>query len=118
MATGFCLVATIFLLGALSIAGYVPELFPTAIRLRGVGLCSTAGRLANVGIPFLIAALYLRAGHGAVLGLISAGLLVQGLVVAFMGIETKGLALEAASGAVPEPEPPHGLKLGAAGQPD
>ena len=95
MATGFCLVATIFILGALSIAGYVPELFPTEIRLRGVGLCSTSGRLANVGIPFLIALLYKQGGVTAVLGLISAGLLLQGLVVAFMGIETKGLALEA-----------------------
>jgi putative MFS transporter len=94
MGTGFCLVATIFILGALSIAGYVPELFPTEIRLRGVGLCSTTGRLANVGIPFLIALLYTQGGVTAVLALISAGLLVQGLVVAFMGVETKGLALE------------------------
>lgn len=94
MGSGFCLVATIFILGALSIAGYVPELFPTEIRMRGVGLCSTTGRLANVGIPFLIAFLYNKAGVSAVLELISAGLLVQGLVVAFMGIETKGLALE------------------------
>ena len=97
MGTGFCLVATIFILGALSIAGYVPELFPTAIRMRGVGLCSTTGRLANVGIPFLIAYLYTQGGVTAVLGLISAGLLLQGLVVAFMGVETKGLALEAVS---------------------
>ena len=95
MGTGFCLVATIFILGALSIAGYVPELFPTEIRLRGVGLCSTTGRLANVGIPFLIAFLYTQGGVAAVLGLISAGLLLQGLVVAFMGLETKGLSLEA-----------------------
>jgi putative MFS transporter len=94
MGTGFCLVATIFILGALSIAGYVPELFPTEIRMRGVGLCSTTGRLANVGIPFLIALLYTRGGVTAVLALISAGLLVQGVVVAFMGVETKGLALE------------------------
>jgi putative MFS transporter len=95
MGTGFCLVATIFILGALSIAGYVPELFPTEIRMRGVGLCSTTGRLANVGIPFLIAFLYNSAGVTGVLELISAGLLVQGLVVAFIGVETNGLALEA-----------------------
>jgi putative MFS transporter len=94
MAMGFCLVATIFILGALSIAGYVPELFPTEIRMRGVGLCSTTGRLANVGIPFLIALLWTQGGITAVLGLISAGLLVQGLVVLFIGIETKGVSLE------------------------
>ncbi len=98
MGIGFCLVATIFILGALSIAGYVPELFPTEIRLRGVGLCSTTGRLANIGIPFLIALLYTHGGMTAVLALISAGLLVQGLVVAAIGVETKGLALEDVSG--------------------
>ena len=114
MGTGFCLVATIFILGALSIAGYVPELFPTAIRMRGVGLCSTTGRLANVGIPFLIAYLYTQGGVTAVLGLISAGLLVQGLVVAFVGVETKGLALEAVS---PELEPAIGLNEAVRTQP-
>lgn len=94
MAMGFCLVATIFILGSLSIAGYVPELFPTEIRMRGVGLCSTTGRLANVGIPFLIAFLWTQGGVTAVPGLISAGLLVQGLVVAFIGVETTGVPLE------------------------
>jgi MFS transporter, putative metabolite:H+ symporter len=94
MATGFCLVACIFILGALSIACYVPELFPTEIRLRGVGLCSTTGRLANVGIPFLIAFLYTRGGVTGVLALISAGLLVQAIVVWIFGAETRGLALE------------------------
>ena len=94
MGTGFCLVATIFVLGALSIAGYVPELFPTEIRLRGVGLCSTTGRLANVGIPFLTAFLYTQAGVTGVLALICGGLFIQGVVVAVFGVETKGLALE------------------------
>jgi MFS transporter, putative metabolite:H+ symporter len=94
MTTGFCLVACIFILGALSIACYVPELFPTEIRLRGVGLCSTTGRLANVGIPFLIAFLYSQAGVTGVLALISAGLLVQAIVVWIFGAETRGLALE------------------------
>lgn len=94
MATGFSLVACIFILGALSIACYVPELFPTEIRMRGVGLCSTTGRLANVGIPFLIAYLYVQFGVTGVLGLISAGLLVQAIVVAVFGAETRGMALE------------------------
>lgn len=104
MALGFCLIACVFVLGALSIGGYVPELFPTEVRLRGVGLCSTTGRLANVAIPFLIAFLYGQGGVAAVLGLISAGLLVQAVVVAVLGIETRGLALEAVAGA-PAPAP-------------
>lgn len=99
MGLGFCLVACIFVLGALSIGGYVPELFPTEVRMRGVGLCSTTGRLANVAIPFLIAFLYGYGGVTAVLGLISAGLLVQAVVVAVLGIETRGMALEAVADA-------------------
>lgn len=62
-----------------------------------MGLCSTAGRLANIGIPFLIAFLYMQGGITAVLGLISAGLFVQGVVVFVLGVETKGMALEAVS---------------------
>ena len=103
MGLGFCLVTSIFTTGTLSIASYVPELFPTEIRMRGVGLCSTVGRLANVGIPFLIAFLYTQAGIVAVTGLISAGLLVQGLVVLFLGVETKGLSLEAVNADVALP---------------
>ncbi len=62
-----------------------------------MGLCSTTGRLANIGIPFLIAFLYTQGGITAVLGLISAGLFVQGVVVFVLGVETKGMALEAVS---------------------
>ncbi len=106
MGLGFCLVMAIFITGTLSVASYVPELFPTAIRMRGVGLCSTVGRLANVGIPFAVAFLYVHAGIAGVLGFISAGLAVQGLVVAFMGVETKGLSLETVAGDLTlEPSP-------------
>ncbi len=63
------------------------------------------GRLANIGIPFLIAFLYTKGGIGAVLGLISAGLFVQGVVVAVLGVETKGMALEAVSAESDEAPP-------------
>jgi putative MFS transporter len=94
LTVGFFLVVCIFAVGALSIAAYVPELFPTTLRMRGVGLCSTTGRLANVGIPFLVTMLYLNYGLTGVLGLISAGLILQAAVVASIGIETRGRSLE------------------------
>jgi hypothetical protein len=72
----------------------VPELFPTTLRMRGVGLCSTTGRLANVGIPFLVTMLYVNYGLTGVLGLISAGLILQAAIVASIGIETRGRSLE------------------------
>ncbi|WP_158744439.1 MFS transporter [Acidisphaera sp. L21] len=94
LTVGFFLVVMIFAVGALSIAAYVPELFPTSVRMRGVGLCSTTGRLANVGIPFLVTALYISYGLTGVLALISGGFILQALIVATIGIETRGRSLE------------------------
>ncbi len=44
------------------------ELFPTRLRLRGVGLCNAAGRFVNVGVPYAVAAVYAFAG---LLGVVS-----------------------------------------------
>ena len=44
---------SLYLLVALGLASYVPELFPTAYRLRGAGVCMTAGRAAATWCPGL-----------------------------------------------------------------
>src|SRR6202012_5784496 len=51
MLAGFLLIASIYVLVANSWALYVPELFPTEIRLRGAGFCNTIGRLTTVVTP-------------------------------------------------------------------
>jgi hypothetical protein len=42
---GFLLVFTVAMMLALAWGLYIPELFPTELRMRGAGVCNTAGRL-------------------------------------------------------------------------
>jgi putative MFS transporter len=98
---GFLLVSMIYLLVTLNIATYIPELFPTEYRLRGAGVANTISRIVSIGIPYMtvyVIGLGEDLGIGAVGGVVAmalAALLVQALVVAWLGIETKQQPLEA-----------------------
>jgi putative MFS transporter len=94
---GLLLVIPIYVLVALLFGMFVPELFPTEVRLRASGICNTFGRGATIGTPFLVVALYTRYGVGGVLTMMIGLLVVQILVVAFLGIESSRRALEAVS---------------------
>jgi MFS transporter, putative metabolite:H+ symporter len=91
---GFLVSCVIYVLSSLSIACYVPELFPTEVRLRGSGIANTAGRAVNIAVPYAIAATFDEFGLYGVLGLISAALLLQMIMLTTMGIETKQRSLE------------------------
>jgi putative MFS transporter len=91
---GFALFTCIYILVALIIAVYVPELFPTEYRLRGTGVCTTVGRVSSVIVPYIVVALYASGGVALVLGLLVGMLLLQVVVVAFAGVETNLRPLE------------------------
>jgi putative MFS transporter len=94
---GLLLVIPIYVLVAILFGMYVPELFPTEVRLRASGICNTFGRGATIGTPFLVVALYSQYGVTGVLALMIALLLVQIVVVAFLGVESSRRALEEVS---------------------
>jgi putative MFS transporter len=98
VAFGFMVSCVIYVLSSLSIACYVPELFPTEVRMRGSGIANTAGRAVNIAVPYAIAATFDQFGLYGVLGLISAALLLQMVMLATMGIETKQRSLEELAG--------------------
>jgi len=98
---GFALFVAIFLLVALAIASYVPELFPTEYRLRGTGVCNTFGRFASILVPYIVVGLYGVGGLVYVLGLLIGLLILQAVVVALLGVETNRYSLEALA---PEPD--------------
>ncbi len=100
MATGlgFVMFTLIYFLVAVIIAGYVPELFPTASRMRGNAITSVAGRLTAIAVPFAVVWLYNSGGVEAVLGGVSAALLVQVVLIASYREETNGRSLEAIAG--------------------
>jgi MFS transporter, putative metabolite:H+ symporter len=91
---GFLLVVPIYILVALLFAIYVPELFPTEVRMRAVGFCNTLGRAATVVTPFLVVFLFRAYGVGGVVTLMIGLLLLQIIVVHFLGMEPKLLRLE------------------------
>jgi MFS transporter, putative metabolite:H+ symporter len=92
--SGFLLVVCIYILVALLFAIYIPELFPTDVRMRGVGLCNTLGRTATIFTPFLVVFLFRSYGVGGVVSLMIGLLIVQILTVYFLGIEPKMRRLE------------------------
>ncbi|SOE98423.1 MFS transporter, putative metabolite:H+ symporter [Burkholderia sp. OK233] len=91
---GLLLTIPIYVLVALLFAIYVPELFPTEVRLRASGICNTLGRGATIVTPFIVVALYARHGIVGVLALMIGLLVIQIVVVAWLGVEPTGQRLE------------------------
>jgi MFS transporter, putative metabolite:H+ symporter len=94
---GFLLTIPIYLLVAVLFAVYIPELFPTALRLRGVGICNAVGRSASIIVPLLIGPLFANLGMLGVLAAMSIALLVMCVVVVALGTETRAQKLSMAT---------------------
>src|SRR5580704_354790 len=94
MITGFLLIIPIYVLVALLFAIYIPELFPTEVRLRASGICNTFGRGAIIFTSFLVVALFKSHGVGGVLVFMIGLLVVEILVVLALGVEPKRRRLE------------------------
>jgi len=94
LTTGFLLVVSIYVQVTLLFAIYVPELFPTDVRMRAAGICNTAGRAATMITPFFVVALLPSYGIAGVLGMIIGLLVVQIIVVLLFGVEPKKRRLE------------------------
>jgi putative MFS transporter len=94
LATGFALVVSIYIQVTLLFAIYVPELFPTDVRMRAAGICNTAGRGATMITPFFVVALLRSYGIAGVLGMIIGLLVAQIIVVLLFGEEPRKRSLE------------------------
>lgn len=94
LATGFALVVSIYIQVTLLFAIYVPELFPTDVRMRAAGICNTAGRAATMITPFFVVALLRSYGIAGVLGMIIGLLVAQIIVVLLFGVEPRKRSLE------------------------
>jgi putative MFS transporter len=80
---GFALVTSIYTIVTLGLYGYIPELFPTAYRLRGTGFAGVCGRAASMTTPFLAVYLFQHFGLPGVLSMVAGvlGLLIVGVLV-------------------------------------
>ncbi|MFG1427123.1 MFS transporter [Roseixanthobacter glucoisosaccharinicivorans] len=95
---GFALTVPIYVLVALLFGIYIPELFPTEVRLRASGICNTFGRGATIVTPFIVVALFETHGISGVMVLMIGLLILQIAVVALLGIEPRNRRLEELEG--------------------
>ena len=92
--TGLALTIPIYVLVAVLFGVYIPELFPTEVRLRASGICNTFGRGATVLTPFIVVPLFTNHGVGGVLTLMVGLLAVMIVTVLTLGVEPNGRSLE------------------------
>ena len=97
-AVGFALTVPIYVLVALLFGIYIPELFPTEVRLRASGLVNTLGRGATIVTPFLVVMLFEARGVAGVMALMIGLLVVQIITVWALGIEPRARSLEELKG--------------------
>src|ERR1700754_1831654 len=93
-AVGFALTVPIYVLVALLFGVYIPELFPTEVRLRASGIVNTLGRGATIVTPFLVVMLFEARGVAGVMSLMIGLLVVQIVTVWALGIEPRHRSLE------------------------
>ncbi len=91
---GFFLFLMLYLVVALGLASYVPELFPTGYRLRGTGIAMTAGRAGAAIVPWFTVWAYQRGGIPLILGCFCGLLMLQAVAVLVFGIDTENRTLE------------------------
>jgi putative MFS transporter len=91
---GFFLTIMIYILLTLGLAVYVPELFPTEIRLRGTGFSNAIGRLATIFTPYGVAWLINNYSVKLVFISLDVLLLVVALIIFIFGVETKQKSLD------------------------
>jgi MFS transporter, putative metabolite:H+ symporter len=97
-AVGFALTVPIYVLVALLFGIYIPELFPTEVRLRASGIVNTLGRGATIVTPFLVVMLFEARGVAGVMALMIGLLVVQIVTIWALGIEPRARSLEELKG--------------------
>ena len=92
--TGFLLVSSIYLLSNQGMYSYVPELFPTAYRLRGTGLAGTCARATSIATPYITMFLFGRFGLPGVMAMIAVVLAAMVIGVSCLKIEPSRKSLD------------------------
>ncbi|WP_063599898.1 MFS transporter [Clostridium coskatii] len=88
-----------FSLGAWgAVYAYTPEVYPTRVRGSGAGWAAAIGRIGAIAAPYIVGLVYetkgKQAGFTYVFLMLTIVFAVVALVVALVGIETKGRALD------------------------
>lgn len=90
---GFLLQVVVEMYVCFSSGVYIPEIWPTEIRMRGSGLANSIGRVSGMAMPFLVA--YLLDGYGVfpVFIMMSIVAVMAAVVIAVLGVDTRGTSV-------------------------
>ena len=102
VAVGFAVTLCAYGIVAIGFALYIPELFPTRLRLRGASVVISVSRLTSSGVGFVIVTVFGAFGIGGVAGFLSGCMALMAVVVLLMGRETSNRSLEAIAAAADE----------------
>lgn len=91
---GFFLITFVYMYVCYASAVYVPEIWPTEAKLRGSGLANAVGRISGIAAPYAVAALLDGSGVTGVFALLGSVAVIVAIVIATIGIETKGVSVE------------------------
>ena len=91
---GTLMMIVLYVYNSFASAVYAPEVWPTAAKMRGLGLANSIGRVVAITSPYLTAWLLTDFGPVAVFAVLGALLLACALVLAVLGIETRGRTCE------------------------
>ncbi|POT57632.1 MFS transporter [Citrobacter amalonaticus] len=91
---GLAMICFLYMYVCFASAVYVPELWPTHLRLRGSGFVNAVGRIVAVFTPYGVAVLLTQYGSVTVFIVLGAMLVVCALILFFFGIETRKVSLE------------------------
>lgn len=92
---GFVLVTCIYTIVTFGLYGYIPELFPTHLRLRGTGASGVCGRLASMITSYLSVVLFAQFGIIGVLLMVFVCLLAMIASILVVGVDANQSSLEA-----------------------
>ena len=91
---GLVMIFFLYMYVCFASAVYVPELWPTHLRLRGSGFVNAVGRIVAVFTPYGVAILLTRYGSVTVFIVLGVMLVLCALILFCFGIETRKVSLE------------------------
>lgn len=91
---GLVMIFFLYMYVCFASAVYVPELWPTHLRLRGSGFVNAVGRIVAVFTPYGVAILLTRYGSITVFIVLGVMLVLCALILLCFGIETRKVSLE------------------------
>lgn len=91
---GFFLIILVYMYVCFASAVYVPEIWPTAAKVRGSGLANAVGRISGIVAPYGVAYCLDNVGVTGVFIMLGATSLIVAVVIMFLGIESRNQSVE------------------------